>query len=422
MEFDTSIYSRSKPNKSTLDKLSDLASAERQQQESARAATRAQRETEAYETEQSIKDLAQQNVRPNTQGTLELDTETFLSDLAQIDPLKAAELGKTFKEEAATTSRKKREAMLLAETQQKAAKNLLWGIVDEPSYQRAREEGIRLGLPGAEKVPTTYDPAFVEDRKMALLNFQDRQNLQRTENQKISGQRTVDLAEERFKTGQAHNAKVMELREQAAARADAVQKQTKQAASNSIELQLASAVKTNLKDFAEVKQAYGRLKAAGQQYAVGGKGVTDVALINGFMRMIDPGGVVRPSDVENIMLARGVPERVALTIANWKQGDLLPKGVREEIAQVADDLYNNAEADAIVLAEEFRQRATLYPGVRQEALGLEVASAVFHPKKGGKTFTYEDVLFTSQQQGVSVADVVKRIRESGGGLIPWRRP
>lgn len=90
------------------------------------------------------------------------------------------------------------------------AKQLAWSISDEPSYQAARQRGIELGLPNADKLPPTFDPNFVKQMQYNTLTAEERFarsdkdrdfQLREQELQSRSDDRRAMLQEQRYQHG-----------------------------------------------------------------------------------------------------------------------------------------------------------------------------------------------------------------------------
>ena len=90
------------------------------------------------------------------------------------------------------------------------------------------------------------------------------------------------------------------------------------------------------KVFQDVKASYGRVKVS-EDSAVG-----DLSLIFGFMKMLDPGSVVREGEFATAQNAAGVPERVANLYNRVISGERLNESQRKSFKGQADKLYNSA--------------------------------------------------------------------------------
>lgn len=92
----------------------------------------------------------------------------------------------------------------------------------------------------------------------------------------------------------------------------------------------------NTKGFTEVRSAFDRVNAS-QDNAVG-----DLSLIFGYMKMLDPGSVVREGEFANAQNAAGVPERVLNMYNRVLSGERLNKSQRESFKGQAGQLMEAA--------------------------------------------------------------------------------
>lgn len=90
------------------------------------------------------------------------------------------------------------------------------------------------------------------------------------------------------------------------------------------------------KTYQDVKAAYGRVKVS-EDSAVG-----DLSLIFGYMKMLDPGSVVREGEFATAQNAAGVPERVTNLYNRVISGERLNAGQRKAFKGQADKLYQSA--------------------------------------------------------------------------------
>lgn len=91
------------------------------------------------------------------------------------------------------------------------------------------------------------------------------------------------------------------------------------------------------KNFTEVGEGYRRVKSASPN-AVG-----DISRIFGFMKMLDPGSVVREGEFATASNAAGVPTRVMNTYNKILSGEQLSESQRKDFTRQARELYLAAE-------------------------------------------------------------------------------
>jgi len=90
------------------------------------------------------------------------------------------------------------------------------------------------------------------------------------------------------------------------------------------------------KPYQEVKSAYGRMLAS-EDTAVG-----DLSLIFGYMKMLDPGSVVREGEFATAQNAAGVPERIQNVYNRVITGERLNASQRNSFKGQAKGLFNSA--------------------------------------------------------------------------------
>lgn len=92
------------------------------------------------------------------------------------------------------------------------------------------------------------------------------------------------------------------------------------------------------KDFMKVRDAYGRVQAASVDPSAAG----DLALIFNYMKILDPGSVVRESEFATAANAAGVPDRVRNTFNKVLSGERLAKNQRQDFVSRAGALFGSA--------------------------------------------------------------------------------
>jgi hypothetical protein len=89
---------------------------------------------------------------------------------------------------------------------------------------------------------------------------------------------------------------------------------------------------------AQVSIAFDRIKAVADSPSAAG----DLALIFNYMKMLDPGSVVRESEFATAQNAAGVPDRIRNIYNNLLKGERLAPAQREDFIGQAGKLYNSA--------------------------------------------------------------------------------
>jgi len=125
------------------------------------------------------------------------------------------------------------------------------------------------------------------------------------------------------------------------------------------------------KGYQEVKSAYGRVLAS-EDSAVG-----DLSLIFGYMKMLDPGSVVREGEFATAQNAAGVPERVQNIYNRVISGERLSASQRKSFKGQADGLFKQAG----------QQESTVRTGIERIArgYGLNTANIFLEPVESAPT-------------------------------------
>ena len=170
--------------------------------------------------------------------------------------------------------------------------------------------------------------------------------------------------------------------------------------------------------FADVHDGYGRLIAATKQRQENPGSVSpasDISLVFGYMKMLDPGSVVREGEYATAKNAAGVPERVLNAYNKALTGEFLSDAQRRDFLGQASELYGTARKTAEGVAERYRNLATSY--------GADPSRAVYLPEMptppklgqqsqapaGGAAARYQDLM----RSGMSKADAFAQMHKEG---------
>lgn len=118
-----------------------------------------------------------------------------------------------------------------------------------------------------------------------------------------------------------------------------------------------------LGSFSDVHDGYGRVIAATRQREANPNGVSpasDIGLIFGYMKMLDPGSVVREGEYATAANAAGIPERVRNAYNKAMSGEFLTGEQRQDFLGQAAELYGTARKTAEGVAGRYRNLATQY--------------------------------------------------------------
>lgn len=161
------------------------------------------------------------------------------------------------------------------------------------------------------------------------------------------------------------------------------------------------------KPYQEVKSAYGRVLSS-EDSAVG-----DLSLIFGYMKMLDPGSVVREGEFATAQNAAGVPERITNIYNKVATGQRLSPSQRESFKGQAKGLYNSAlegektvrtGLERISKGYGLNTENIFYSATEQAPVGAQPALAANTVKVGGQTYTrpanFSDAQWAAYKQSV----------------------
>ncbi|GMA75874.1 hypothetical protein GCM10025880_22910 [Methylorubrum aminovorans] len=130
--------------------------------------------------------------------------------------------------------------------------------------------------------------------------------------------------------------------------------------SNEGEARLRGEFTKQLGTFTDVQDGYRRLIAATEQREANPNSVSpasDIALIFGYMKMLDPGSVVREGEYATAQNAAGIPDRVRNAYNKAIQGEFLTDGQRQDFVDTAGRLYGQAYQQAEQTGVRYRDLA-----------------------------------------------------------------
>jgi hypothetical protein len=174
-----------------------------------------------------------------------------------------------------------------------------------------------------------------------------------------------------------------------------------------LETKLRKEYNDQTKPYQEVKSAYGRVLSS-EDTAVG-----DLSLIFGYMKMLDPGSVVREGEFATAQNAAGVPERITNIYNKVATGQRLSPSQRGSFKGQAKGLYTSAlEGEKTVRTglERISKGYGLntdnifYSATEQAPIGAPPTPSGSSVKVGGQTYTrpanFTDAQWNAYKQSV----------------------
>jgi hypothetical protein len=241
-------------------------------------------------------------------------------------------------------------------------------------------------MPGGDKVIESSVKLGEEQRSKQLQPF----TVSKATSEAIIKEAEAKFAPEKFgleidlSKSQIDQAKAARRASDAAAKASGAQAQRLQAEANQIASGIIPADKRpdaeskfrreysdQTKGYQDVKSAYGRVLAS-QETAAG-----DLALIFNYMKMLDPGSVVREGEFATAQNATGVPQRILNLYNNLNKGERLNADQRKSFIKQADSLFKQAGT----------QEAEVRQGIERIAkgYGLNTENIFFTPTEAAPT-------------------------------------
>lgn len=117
-----------------------------------------------------------------------------------------------------------------------------------------------------------------------------------------------------------------------------------------VEKDLRKEYASQAKPYIEVRDAYNRVAQASKEPSAAG----DLALIFNFMKMLDPGSVVREGEFATAQNAASVPDRIRGWYNRLISGERLSDDVRKDFVSQARGLYSGQQKQYQALQDQFR--------------------------------------------------------------------
>lgn len=122
--------------------------------------------------------------------------------------------------------------------------------------------------------------------------------------------------------------------------------------------------------FSVVRDAYGRIQAAQQ-----GTGISDTALIFSYMKLLDPGSVVREGEFATVANAGSIPQNILNAYNKAMSGEKLPDGIRKDILATSGSLYQKNQETQSNIVNQFNSRADAY-GVPRDLVTRDISAGI----------------------------------------------
>jgi len=165
--------------------------------------------------------------------------------------------------------------------------------------------------------------------------------------------------------------------------------------------------------FIDVRDAYGRILTSAEEQTA----ASDLSLIFNYMKMLDPGSVVREGEFANAQNSAGVPSRIRARYNNVVSGERLAEDTRADFINQAQGLYKTQLASQSDLDKNYQNLATSY-GLDSNKVVIDFGSPIAKKefKYNISVMTIEDLAsldesqFTEEQKKIIEEEMKKRLK------------
>jgi hypothetical protein len=319
-------------------------------------AEREMRNMQLQQSRQGMQDAADQ--RRIAKGTA---PEGLASAFYKAGLVPQAQAAQKFQTEQQKAERESLKAKLDAGIKQfEAIGQIMGGVRDQATYDMARQQvGGIVGPDAMANIPAIYDPAAVARNQQQAMSVKDRMEQER-KRYEFDNPSADSLLQARTST--ANNANTVDAsRENAAATRD-VASATRAAAGmqrdQATEMKLADDYRAQSKDFKAVGDAYAQINSTLDK-ATHSPAAT-LAAATKFMKLLDPGSVVRESELGMALQASGVFDRATNYVNTLARGKVLTATQVADFKNITQQIYGAAQKGQQAIDADYSQKAKAY--------------------------------------------------------------
>ena len=129
--------------------------------------------------------------------------------------------------------------------------------------------------------------------------------------------------------------------------------------------------------FIDVRDAYGRILSNAEKQTA----ASDLSLIFNYMKMLDPGSVVREGEFANAQNSAGVPDRIRSRYNNVLKGERLAENTRKDFIETAQRLYQTQLSGQTLLDKNYENLSNTY-GLNPKNVVLNFTSEIANKEFG----------------------------------------
>lgn len=274
------------------------------------------------------------------------------------------------------------------------------GVKDQATWDRARQQTAEIfGPEAAAQMPAQYDPELIEQKRAQAMTVKQQLEQKWKEMEYTTPNANARLSAAQSDTNNQRSVGAS-LTNAAATRdvASATRDAAKYKGDRDTEMKLSDDYQKQSKEFKEVGDAY-RLINSTLDKATMSPAAT-LASATKFMKLLDPGSVVRESELGMALQATGVFDRATNYVNTLARGKVLTKNQVEDFKNITKQIYGAAQEGQKLIDSDYQGKAKQY-GLRPEMVTQDLGQnkGVARPSKaikrtgtlnGRKVVEYED--------------------------------
>jgi len=269
------------------------------------------------------------------------------------------------------------------------AGQLMAGVTDQASYDQARQQAAQmLGPDVAARMSPTYNPQEIEANRQKAMSVKDQleQKWKAMEyttpnaNARLSADTSIRNNDASNATSRANNAATVGASYANAAATREIAGATRDAAkikdNRDTEMKLADDYRNQGKAFKEVSDAYKQISATIDKSTT--SPAATLAAATKFMKLLDPGSVVRESELGMALAASGVIDRAMNYHNVLLRGKVLTPQQAKDFKDITGQIYKAAQTQQQSIDTNYKRQAQQY-GLRPEMIVQDLGQNAVAP-------------------------------------------
>jgi hypothetical protein len=173
------------------------------------------------------------------------------------------------------------------------------------------------------------------------------------------------------------------------------------------------------KDYQNIYGSYSRIKESVKNPSPAG----DIALVYNYMKMLDPGSVVREGEFATAANAGGIPDKIRVLYNKAISGEKLTENIRADFLERSEMLYGSAKKGHEKLKEQYKGIAKR-SGVNPDNVTVDYEAESANPTAGAKyklpSGTVVDeatIIEKAKSMGISPEEALNKLKAAGATPI-----